>query len=594
MTFSLLCKELEALLLWEPDQVTGNTTSFFKKILKALPNARITSYYPVCLFKSHVFASTDNWVTVLGKEYRKHGREKPFEEPEAPVPPEEDEGEQSREQPPKELSLNDFDLQTRVQILFDLCEFHLRHVQHFTETLLKGVDAGLHWRFEPLGRDTKGLQYWLFDDGRLFREETEGKGSPVGVKDSWELVCWDRDTWRRFLDEELTSKPGDRKLKESLQEEWQAIDATLQEQERLAKKKSKELSLLRLTHDLLPRKRSSRLQAKESMQRLREQEEAEERSARLKAEAEARKAAGKPALVEAAEAIGGRGLSREERAEQRRQRVEREAEERVLRELEEERRRNEPPQPEVVVDVLAEEEEEEEEQKPLKLVIRRSSIPGQEQPAKKAKTSKPKQAPAQKEETQHQQRVLSLMQQAIQRELAQRMKVQQPVQQMQQGYPPNAGFPQGQMPFLARPPMAQQQQQMSAPFLHSGYQMQARPQYPMQARPQFPMQPQFHPAQHGQYMQAMPPMGPMRPMGHPHGQMQPVGHPQGQPQEQMPVLRPQGYMPRPLIQELQQPTTVNSSVAVPVNGNAVPPLTETPSAPLPPPTAPDASNDHQA
>lgn len=37
-------QDLEILLLEEPDHVSGKTADFFKRILKALPNARITAY----------------------------------------------------------------------------------------------------------------------------------------------------------------------------------------------------------------------------------------------------------------------------------------------------------------------------------------------------------------------------------------------------------------------------------------------------------------------------------------------------------------------------------------------------------------------
>lgn len=518
--------------------------------------------------------STDNWIHVLGKEYRKHGVDKPFEEPEIPtVDPDLEDGEPAA--PPAGLSLADLDLKTRIQILYDMCEFHMRHVQHFTEVLLKGVDAGQHWRFEPMGRDANGLQYWLFDDGRLFREETEAKGSLIGVKDTWELVCTDRDSWRRFLDEELSKKPADRKLKESLMEEWEVIDATLLEQEKIAKKKSRELSMFRLTHDLIPRKRSSRIQAKEAMQKLKEQEEAEEQAARRKAEAEARKAAGKPPLPEVSPAIGGRGMSREERAEQRRLRLEREAEEKVLRELEEERRRNEPtPPPEPIVDI----EETEAVKEPLKIVIRRSSITGEDQPPKKPKVNKKKEEVA-TQEKQHQQRVLSLMEQAIQRELAQRMKTIQPqphspahqplVHQQQHQQRPPAGYP---MPYSGyqqqQPMMMPQQAQMGMPFVYpSPYGMQPqRPQYQMPPSQYPPMPPRPFPQQ----------MTMVYPNGHNMGQMQggqiSAGHmpaAQMQPGQisaasipQQP-LRPQAYMPRPMIQELQQEPTSPQLQALP-------------------------------
>lgn len=46
----VFCKDLEALLLDEPDHVTRETTNFFKRILKALPNVRLYSYLaPIAL-----------------------------------------------------------------------------------------------------------------------------------------------------------------------------------------------------------------------------------------------------------------------------------------------------------------------------------------------------------------------------------------------------------------------------------------------------------------------------------------------------------------------------------------------------------------
>ncbi len=66
---------------------------------------------------------------MLGKEYKKRGREKPFEEPT-------EEG---------AYTLSDLSLEAKVQILFDLCEFHLENINNMYDNLLRGYDLGIYW-----------------------------------------------------------------------------------------------------------------------------------------------------------------------------------------------------------------------------------------------------------------------------------------------------------------------------------------------------------------------------------------------------------------------------------------------------------------
>jgi hypothetical protein len=352
--------------------------------------------------------SVDNWLHVLEKEYRKRGMEKPFGGPENNLVESLPEGEDL----PPELTLNDFSLQTKVKILFDLCEFLLENIQSFHDHILKGYDAGVYWRLEPLGLDAKGLKYWVFDDGRLFREHVEAKTGLPTDNSTWELVSSTLHGWQEFQ-EQLSNKPGDRKLKAAIEGRWIEIEAALHEQDKFAKKKAKELYSAKIAYDLIPRKRSSRIQAKEAMQKLKEQEEEDERASRLNAMAESNKSKGLPPPVH----VPG-GLTREERAEQRRLRIEREANEKVLKELEAERASKEEKNE---VDVVSQDVHT---ASPLKITIRRSSIPNVQETAEplKSKKAAPKPKTVVPPIDPQKQKMLELMEMAIQRELAQRQQ----------------------------------------------------------------------------------------------------------------------------------------------------------------------------
>lgn len=386
---------------------------------------------------------------ILGKEYKKRGIDKPFGEPQ-PEPL----SEEAEDGPSELVKFEDMKLEEKVKILKDLCDFHLENSQHFMD-LMKGYDAGAHWRIEPVGKDSKGFLYWLFDDGRLFREQQSNAKSRDTHEDNWELVCYNHEGWEHFLHETLTNKPADRKLKAELTENWPTIDQELKEQEKIAKKKVKELAAIRATYDLVPRKRSSRIQAKEAMKKLHDQEVEEEKTSR--------RIRGLPEeKLDNVNQAEVQKMSREERAEQRRLRLEREANEKILKQLEAEQKAKEDSE----VEVHLEANQVKAEESPLKIVIKRSSITDAAMQSPPSKPKKPSTQPGvtgQKPDK----KVLSMVEMAIKRELEARQKSNLASRPPQQAVQTEA--------YQFRPPYYQHQQIQP----HDMYQQQPHPYQPM-------------------------------------------------------------------------------------------------------------------
>ncbi|ORY93256.1 hypothetical protein BCR43DRAFT_565864 [Syncephalastrum racemosum] len=60
-------------------------------------------------------------------------------------------------------------IDTQVSLLHLLCELQLDDAERFREHLDNEEDA-IHWRVDPIGYDSKGSTFWLFDDNRLYKE----------------------------------------------------------------------------------------------------------------------------------------------------------------------------------------------------------------------------------------------------------------------------------------------------------------------------------------------------------------------------------------------------------------------------------------
>lgn len=250
---------MEHLLLYQDDAKKIN--QFFIKLLKPLPGWRLVNH--------------ENWVESLAKEYKKRELEVDF-----PVPS-------------TASTILTIPLLQRLEILRNLCEFHLEQPEHFWE-LLRVKDGESDWRIEPIGKDSQNRRYWLFSDARLYRE-IEGKAPSRTSKKSvlswdienegnWELICLTRADYEELLNS-LTAEKGKEKsfLKLIRDEIIPKVEPILNYQLAQHRKYFKPVASERIS--LLPRKRSTRLLAKEieDEQRRLEQEAAEkERQAILK------------------------------------------------------------------------------------------------------------------------------------------------------------------------------------------------------------------------------------------------------------------------------------------------------------------------
>lgn len=451
----------------------------------------------------------------MTKEYRKRGYEVPYstEEPEENSQEKASESDERGEEVVERDSGNKntgpsfelFDLEMRLQILFDLCNFHHENPTYFVEHLLKGYDEGPSWRLEPLGKDSHQMAYWLFEDGRLYREKVDKANLPVDAE-SWELVCYNRKTWDEFLADGLTNKPGDRRLKEALEAEKKTISDALEIEDAYEAQKAKALAQAahKALYDSLPRKRSSRLQEKDVQRQkmLAEMEAQEEEERRYMAELHLARTGVLPPVKKptGTEAIT-HGLSREERAELRRQKIEQEANAKLLRELEEqqaevdrERLKNEAlAEVDVVGDV--------QHSPKIKLVIRQSNQhsplnkPAANANSAQSQSQRPNVSQKKPSPSPELLQYLYNMQQQQQRQLQMQQQQQLQMQQQQQQ--------QLQMQHQAQLQQQQAQQQQRQPQMQEEQQrhlqLQQQRQLQMQHQAQFQQQQQQQQMGHQQY-----------------------------------------------------------------------------------------------
>lgn len=187
----------------------------------------------------------------------------------------------------------------RLEILKNLCEFHLESPEHFWE-LLRVKDGESEWRIESIGEDSLLRRYWLLSDGRMYREKEkltsnkkEKEKEASQCETNWELVCFTRKDYDEFLLTGLPSqtKTKDRSLLKIVRDEIiPKVEPILSYQLAQHRKyfrptavvstKSKAASnnTSSSLYDFLPRKRSSRLIEKEIEEfKRREEEEAAEK-----------------------------------------------------------------------------------------------------------------------------------------------------------------------------------------------------------------------------------------------------------------------------------------------------------------------------
>lgn len=307
---------MEHLLLYQDDAKKIN--QFYIKLLKPLPGWRMVS--------------PENWFESLAKEYKKRDLAVDF-----PVPS-------------TMSTILTIPLLQRLEILRRLCEFHLEQPEHLWE-LLRVKDGESDWRIEPIGRDSTNRRYWLFSDGRLYREK-EAAVIPSGRNQSknknrlskeinwdiedernWELICLSRSDYDEFM--ETISKIAKEKqfLKMIKEEIIPIVEPILHFQLAQHRKYFRPVASEKIC--LLPRKRSTRLVLKEidEEQRRLEREEAE-REAEKERQAIRRSLISEKSLIPGSEQEEEKDLvvEREMRAEMRRIKKEKELQ---IKEIEE-------------------------------------------------------------------------------------------------------------------------------------------------------------------------------------------------------------------------------------------------------------------
>ncbi|KAF9158153.1 hypothetical protein DFQ26_007932 [Actinomortierella ambigua] len=136
----------------------GYLTDLHSRMLRTLTQNRQISADPALLF-FHILllfgASFDNWLVYLRREFVKRSPEQnPW-------------GDMEDDEP---IDYDDLSLETKVMILTNLCEWQLDDPERFRQSLKEDDELSYEWRVMPIGYDSNGRTYWLFDDNRLYRE----------------------------------------------------------------------------------------------------------------------------------------------------------------------------------------------------------------------------------------------------------------------------------------------------------------------------------------------------------------------------------------------------------------------------------------
>ena len=216
----LVCR-LEWLLAFETD--LQRLSAPFLCLTKRLPGTKR-------------FLSVDNLCEQIFKEYESRGLIAPFK--------------------PENASILMWDVHVRCQVLADLVDFLLENPSHF-RTVWEGLvkDGESAWRLDPVGMDNKKYSYYVFDDGRLYRQAKQ-----------WELLAGSVTEWTRFIEKRpsLGFNKADSVLINFLKSQiFPDVLPILEDQEREERKLMKEIELASM-----PRKRSSRLKAIAEQQRV--------------------------------------------------------------------------------------------------------------------------------------------------------------------------------------------------------------------------------------------------------------------------------------------------------------------------------------
>ncbi|KAJ3109246.1 hypothetical protein HK100_003315 [Physocladia obscura] len=190
----------------------------------------------------------------------------------------------------------------RVLVLHTLCEFMFDSPERFRERVSPvDTEECRTWRVDPVGKDSNGYTYWLFDDNRLYRELAQPKTGKISDSVKWELVCRTADDWQTFpatfkssrsrsdraLHQTLTTEIGVKVLQSLHDRALEEARITAQKEE-LRRRVEEEAArvererILQLEREMaiMSRKRSSRLENKMLEQMERERIEMIERDAR--------------------------------------------------------------------------------------------------------------------------------------------------------------------------------------------------------------------------------------------------------------------------------------------------------------------------
>jgi hypothetical protein len=196
----------------------------------------------------------------------------------------------------KQLVWADLSISDRINVMHDLCEWHLLSERFRTSLGVTELDS-TSWRIEPIGRDSNDVLYYYLDDGRLYCQTDptiqcaqtalrRRKRQRILAEDlssfeeDWTCIATNYSEWLAFS--ESLSDPinsNERRLYQTIQN--QLLPGILASEEERKSKLEREAQLaakeLLLAEALSTRKRSSRIQVIEERRHEQESRLAEQR-----------------------------------------------------------------------------------------------------------------------------------------------------------------------------------------------------------------------------------------------------------------------------------------------------------------------------
>ncbi|KDE05143.1 hypothetical protein MVLG_04484 [Microbotryum lychnidis-dioicae p1A1 Lamole] len=154
-----------------------------------------------------------------------------------------------------EVDWEEVDVETKIQAIYNVCEWHMYEPERFRRSLKASVDDDdTSWRIEPIGKDAKGNKYYLLDPWRIWIH----RAAPKKRKQKGVILVEESDD-----DEDLPAFKGKGKLKAKDVGVSNGTPSSSLAWASNGRKHSRSVSATELASDETPSKRSRRNRTEE-------------------------------------------------------------------------------------------------------------------------------------------------------------------------------------------------------------------------------------------------------------------------------------------------------------------------------------------